>query len=46
MGIKINISKNTVIGALFIIISASFMRQALNFLVKNLGWPGIKMMLG
>jgi len=46
MEIKINISKNTIIWALFIIISASFMRQALNFLVKNLGWSGIKMMLG
>lgn len=46
MEIKINISKNTIIWSLFIIISASFMRQVLNFLIKNLGWSGIKIMLG
>ncbi|MDA3793553.1 MAG: VanZ family protein [Elusimicrobia bacterium] len=46
MEIKINISKYTIIWALFIIISASFMRQVLNFLIKNSGWTAITIMLG
>lgn len=45
MVLKIKISKITIFWAVYLIISSSFMRQVLNFILKNLGRTGLDIML-